>query len=129
MIKIENPLLGLFQMACQMKSSHVKSKFEGFGILVKVIKGEYTLSCSRCFRYLSDPKRLKGHENICGTKKRFDAVSNVLTLKIDKTLHCQMGCSFKTTCMKQIAKHFYENHSYEELEMWGINRNLLTEIS
>ena len=88
MIKVDNPLLSLFQAACQMSTRQVKNKYKGVGILVEVIKGELRHSCSRCFRYVADTRCKRNHENVCGVKKRFDAVNDVLTLRIGKTLHC-----------------------------------------
>jgi len=42
---------------------------------------------------------------------------------------CQFGCDYndKPKYLKkiQLFEHFYNNHSDEELELWGINRKLL----
>ena len=122
MIKIDNPTMSLFQAACLMPANKVKEKFKTLGFLVQIVKGEKIKhSCKRCYRFMCDAHELKKHEARCGQMSRIE----LATLKLNQTFYCQMGCNFQTKTQIQMAKHFYNCHTHEELRNWGINRDLL----
>ena len=48
------------------------------------------------------------------------------TLSFDqKTYLCNFGCDFESVCTREIVTHFVEKHTRVELELWGINHELL----
>ena len=38
-----------------------------------------------------------------------------------------MGCNLQMSSKQEIYRHLYESHTFEELEMWGIKRDLLVD--
>ena len=54
---------------------------------------------------------------------------NFLTIDEGKTYLCHYGCStdFRVPDRIRLFKHLYSEHSFDELKVWGINRDLLKE--
>lgn len=44
-----------------------------------------------------------------------------------KRMYCQFGCDGVWSKITDLYQHWFENHTYEELKKWGVNRNILNE--
>ena len=52
----------------------------------------------------------------------------MLSLDDGATYMCQFGCPIKVTKLHSLYSHWYNNHSFDELKLWGINRDLLANV-
>ena len=104
-----------------------------FPHLIRHLSCEQKWVCPHCLVAFNKCKNVKEHLECgapgipCASYKVRANLRPVTSLSLDSETHyCSLGCeTVETADIKEIAYHYLEQHTEEELKLWGISRTLL----